>query len=76
MGKTVTGIRIALAALLCAPLLAYSAGLGRFTVNSALGQPLNAEVEIVSLQSGEEDSLTARLATPEAFKQAGAEIYL
>jgi pilus assembly protein FimV len=74
VGKTVTGIRIALAALLCAPLLAYSAGLGRFTVNSALGQPLNAEVEIVSLQSGEEDSLTARLATPDAFKQAGIEL--
>src|SRR6185436_18367279 len=37
-------------------------------------QPLNAEVEIVSLQSGEEDSLTARLATPEAFKQAGIEL--
>ena len=74
MGKTVTGIRIALAALLCVPLLAYSAGLGRFSVNSALGQPLDAEVEIVSLQAGEEDSLTARLATPEAFKQAGIEL--
>ncbi len=74
VGKTVTGIRIAMAALLCAPLLAYSAGLGRFTVNSALGQPLNAEIEIVSLQSGEEDSLTARLASPEAFRQAGIEL--
>ena len=72
MGKTVTGIRIALAALLCAPLLAYSAGLGRFTVNSALGQPLNAEVEIVSLQPGEE-GLSARLASPEAFAKAGIE---
>ena len=74
VGKTVTGIRIALAALLCMPLLAYAAGLGRFTVNSALGQPLDAEIEIVSLQSGEEDSLTARLATAEAFKQAGIEL--
>jgi len=74
VGKTVTGIRIALAALLCAPLIAYSAGLGRFTVNSALGQPLNAEIEIVSLQAGEEDSLTARLASPEAFRQAGIEL--
>ncbi len=74
VGKTVTGIRIVMAALLCAPLLVYSAGLGRFTVNSALGQPLNAEIEIVSLQSGEEDSLTARLASPEAFRQAGIEL--
>jgi pilus assembly protein FimV len=74
VGKTVTGIRIALAALLCAPLMAYSAGLGRLTVNSALGQPLNAEIEITSLQSGEEDSVTARLASMEAFRQAGLEL--
>ncbi len=74
MGKTVTGIRIALAALLCAPLLAYSAGLGRLTVNSVLGQPLRAEIEIVSLQPGEEDALTARLASIEAYRQAGIEL--
>jgi pilus assembly protein FimV len=74
VGKTVTGIRIALAALLCAPLIAYSAGLGRLTVNSTLGQPLNAEIEIVSLQAGEEDALTARLASVEAFRQAGIEL--
>lgn len=74
MGKTVTGIRIALAALLCAPLMAYSAGLGRLTVNSALGQPLSAEIEINSLQPGEEDSVTARLASSEAFRQAGIEL--
>lgn len=73
MGKSVTGIRIAIAALLFAPLIAYSAGLGRLTVLSSLGQPLNAEIEIVSLQSGEEDSLTARLGSPEAFRQAGIE---
>ncbi len=69
-----SGIRIALAALLCAPLMAYSAGLGRLAVTSALGQPLSAEIEIVSLQPGEEDSLSARLAPPEAFRQAGIEL--
>ena len=74
MGKAVTGIRIALAVLLCAPLLAYPAGLGKLTVNSALGQPLNAEIEIVSLQTGEEDALTARLGSLEAFRQAGIEL--
>ncbi len=74
MGKSVTGIRIALAALLFAPLMAYSAGLGRLAVTSALGQPLSAEIEIVSLQPGEEDSLTAKLASPEAFRQAGIEL--
>lgn len=74
VGKSVTGIRIALAALLFAPLIAYSAGLGRLAVNSALGQPLNAEIEIVSLQAGEEDSLTVRLGSAEAFRQAGIEL--
>src|SRR5687767_7065387 len=68
------GIRIALAALLCVPLLAHAAGLGRLTVQSALGQPLRAEIEIVSLQPGEEDTLQARLATQEAFRSAGMEL--
>ena len=69
-----SGIRFALAALLCVPLLAHAAGLGKLQVNSALGQPLRAEIEIVSLQSGEEDSLQARLATVDAFRQAGIDI--
>lgn len=52
MGKTLTGVRLAAAALLLAPLLAYSAGLDRLTDQSALGQPPSAEM--VSLQPGEE----------------------
>ncbi len=52
------------------PLLASAAGLGKLTVLSALGQPLNAEIEIISLQPGEEESLAARLAPIEAFRQA------
>ena len=55
-------------------MMAYSAGLGKLTVNSALGQPLNAEIEITTLQTGEEDSVTARLASMEAFRQAGIEL--
>ena len=39
-----------------------------------LGQPLVAEIEIVSLQAGEDDSLSARLASPDAFEQAGIDI--
>jgi pilus assembly protein FimV len=68
--KTITKA-VVLAALFCAlPLVAQAAGLGKLTLISALGQPLNAEVEIVSLQPGEED-LSARLASPQAFAQAG-----
>ena len=73
MSKGVTGLRLALTALLVVPLLAHAAGLGRLAVLSALGEPLRAEVEIVSLQPGEEDSLAARIASPDAFRQAGIE---
>ncbi|HEX2650245.1 MAG TPA: FimV/HubP family polar landmark protein [Burkholderiales bacterium] len=74
MAKLVAGFRLAVAALLLAPLLAAAAGLGKLTVTSSLGQPLRAEIEIVALQSGEEDSLTIRLANAEAFRQAGIEL--
>ena len=74
MANSVTGIRLAIAALLFAPLMVHAAGLGRLQVLSALGQPLRAEIEIVSLQPGEEDSLSARLANREAFSQAGIEM--
>jgi pilus assembly protein FimV len=58
---------------LAAPFAAQAAGLGRLIVLSSLGAPLVAEIELVSLQPGEEDGLTARLAPPEAFRQAGFE---
>ena len=65
---------VALAASLSFAMAAYAAGLGRLTVLSPLGQPLLAEIEIVSLQPGEDDSLSARLGSPEAFEQAGIDI--
>ncbi|MCX7169748.1 MAG: pilus assembly protein [Proteobacteria bacterium] len=58
--------------LLALPLGADAAGLGRLTVLSALGQPLRAEVEI-SASREELSSLSARIATPAAFQQAGIE---
>ena len=64
-----------LAGILCLaePFPAQAAGLGRLTVLSPLGSPLNAEIEIVSLQPGEEDNLSARLASADAYRQAGIE---
>jgi pilus assembly protein FimV len=56
-----------------APSLACAAGLGKISVQSALGQPLRAEIEVVSLQAGEADSLTAKLAPVAAFRQADIE---
>ena len=68
MGKIVLK-SIALAVVFCLlPAAAFAAGLGKLTVLSALGQPLRAEIEIVSLQQNEAESLTARLASPETFR--------
>jgi pilus assembly protein FimV len=50
-----------------------AAGLGRLNVQSGLGQPLRAEVEVTSLTRDEAQSLTARLAPSDAFRQAGLE---
>ena len=63
---------LALMLLLAMPISTGAAGLGKLTVLSVLGQPLRAEVDLSASQE-ELASLTARLATPEAFKQAGIE---
>ena len=73
MGRSFAIAVVAAALCLAVPPAAHAAGLGKLTVLSSLGQPLNAEIEIVALQPGEEDGLTARLGSPEAFKQAGIE---
>lgn len=57
--------------LLIFPWLAYTAGLGKLTHGSFLGQPFKAEIELVSVTKDEIPSLTARLAPPEVFRQAG-----
>ena len=51
--------------------MAHGAELGPLTVRSYLGQPLNAEIEVLSLQPGEEKGLYARLAPPAAFGKSG-----
>src|SRR5438445_8936441 len=61
---------IAAAFWLASP-MGHAAGLGQLSVISPLGQPLNAEIEIVSLQPGEEEGLVARLASPDAVRAAG-----
>ncbi len=59
-------------ALLALPLGVNAAGLGKVTVLSALGQPLRAEIDITASRE-ELLSLSARVATPNTFKQAGIE---
>ena len=49
----------------------WAAGLGRLTVQSALGQQLRAEVEIGALDAGSTGTLVAKLAPEQAFRDAG-----
>jgi len=65
-------IRAAAAALVLsvASLGAEAAGLGRLTVLSSLGQPFRGEIDLVSVKKEEISSLTARMASPDAFRQA------
>jgi pilus assembly protein FimV len=55
---------------LLAPLVSEAAGLGKLTILSALGQPLSAEIDLVSVQKDELSSLVIRLAPPESFTRA------
>lgn len=64
---------LAFAAAAALPGAAWAAGLGRLSVLSALGQPLRAEVEISSLSKEEAATISARLGSQEAFRQAGLE---
>lgn len=48
-------------------------GMGGINVTSALGQPLKADIELMAIGKAEKDSLVARLASPEAYKNAGLE---
>jgi pilus assembly protein FimV len=56
-----------------ASLEAQALALGRMTVQSALGEPLRAEVDIADINAEEASSLKAGVAPPEAFKAAGFE---
>ena len=67
-------IALILVGLLLPCSIALAAGLGRLSVQSALGQPLRAEIEIVSLQSGEAETLGAALASAGAFRQANIDL--
>ena len=63
-------------AVACAVLLspaASAAELGKITVLSAAGQPLRAEVELSAIKPDEAASLLAKLAPPDAYRQANVE---
>ena len=53
--------------------VANATGLGGITVSSNLGQPLRAEIELVSVEKADRSSISAKLAAADAFKIAGIE---
>ncbi|MDB5825718.1 MAG: fimV [Herminiimonas sp.] len=52
---------------------AHAAGLGKLTVFSALGQPLQAEIELTTASASELAALKVKLASADAFRQANIE---
>jgi pilus assembly protein FimV len=58
--------------LLTSAFSAQAAGLGKLSVYSGIGQQLKAEVALVATPA-ELGSMTAKLASPEAFREAGIE---
>lgn len=51
----------------------YAVGMGSINVASGLGQQLKADIELMAVSKAEKASLVARLASPEAYKDAGLE---
>ena len=66
--KLVFVLALALAAL---PLAANALGLGEIKLNSALNQPLSADIAVVSAAPDEISSLHVKLASAAQFQQAG-----
>ena len=53
------------------PLSGFAAGLGKLNVNSGLGEPLKAEVELLSVTPEELSTLVATIASEEAYAVQG-----
>lgn len=66
-------LQLMLASLAAVPLMAHALGLGSIRVNSALNEPLDAQIELLSATPEEVRSLSVRLASHEDFSRAGIE---
>jgi pilus assembly protein FimV len=68
---TATAIAAAVAALGASS--AWALSLGRMAVQSSLGEPLRAEIDVTSITAEEASSLRVRVAPPEAYRAAGVD---
>jgi pilus assembly protein FimV len=57
------------ATALALPGVAMALGLGKLTVQSSLGQPLSAQIELTSAQKDELDTLAAKIADSSQYRQ-------
>ena len=64
---------VAAAAFLLAAPAAWSLGLGRMQVQSALGESLRAEIDVTSITPEEAANLRVRVAPPDSYKAAGVD---
>ena len=62
-----------IAFLFLSPVVVYALGLGDVVVNSALNQPLDAKIELLTPSPDDLDSLKIGLADSNAFAKAGIE---
>lgn len=68
--KEVAAVAAVSVALWASP-SAWSLGLGRLSVQSAIGESLRAEIDVTSLTPEEAANLRVRVATPDAYRVAG-----
>src|SRR5579862_3351754 len=68
---SVTMTRLMLVACLLSPSLSWALGLGEIHLNSALNEPMNAEIDLVAATPDELTALRATLASREAFTRYG-----
>jgi pilus assembly protein FimV len=53
---------------------ATAVGMGRLNVLSAIGQPLHAEIELISVPKKDAGSIIARLGTPSAYERSNLQL--
>lgn len=68
--REIAAVAAVAAALTAAP-SAWALGLGRLTVQSALGESLRAEIDVTSLTPEEGSNLRANVAPPDSYRVAG-----
>lgn len=55
------------------PISVFAAGLGKLNVSSGIGEPLRADIELISISAEELSSITAAIASQEAYATQGIE---